>query len=593
MIVSLGLHVYGLNWGLPSRWNVDEEVIASVQVLAQGSVDPMPDKPPLYRYVLAAFLIPFFVFQKIAGVDLAGIRASASISWIQLALDYPDFATRLFLYARLFSACLGTAIVYVVYRLGALLFGRLAGLFGAAILAVTQGFVISNHYARSETLVNFLAVVVVYLCLRGLRRRGFLRHFYAASILAGLATTAKINGAILLAPVMASYVVFSLRDYWRDGQPERSNVGALLRLVTNRSLYISIGLMLVGMLLGFGAQPSLLVETMGRAYTMQRGGHYGGSGPLLPVALLNYTIHLVSVFGIANAVFIFLGVVYCWRKWVGSDERDSLVVVFSLLIPYFIAVSSVRHEFAYTKLIILIVPFLAVFGGSVMGDLWMRRARWRVELAGIIVTAFLYSFSYSLAADYVLARKDIRYEVTSWMRANIPRGSSVEVLQQPGFLFSEVELYPSFDFVYFGNHSKEYRGSLFHPRNVSGEYVEALRRDGPTSEYFIVGQMFPEIVVRWPLMKEYEGRDVFYGFFSRMCRGEYGYTLVKAFYAWNWSERSELISGLSYPHSLVWYPTDWSYVPTAIFVFRRSGARVLGTSMDEGVDRCREWGAKR
>ena len=211
----------------------------------------------------------------------------------------------------------------------------------------------------------------------------------------------------------------------------------------------------------------------------------------------------------------------------------------------------------------------------------------------VVVTAFLYSFSYSVAADYVLVRKDIRYEITAWMSANIPRGSSVEVLQQPGFLFSEVELYPSFDFVYFGNHSKEYRGSLFHPRNVSGEYVEALRRDGPTSEYFIVGQMFPEIVVRWPLTKEYEGRDVFYGFLGRMCRGEYGYTLVKAFYAWNWSVRSELIPGLSYPRSLVWYPTDWSYVPTAIFVFRRSGPRVMGTSMDEGVDRCLEWGAKR
>lgn len=591
--MSLGLHTYGLNWGLPSRWNVDEEVIASVQVLAQGSVDPMPDKPPLYRYALAAFLIPFFVLQKIAGVDLAGIRASASMSWIQLALDYPDFATWLFLYARLFSACLGTAIVYLVYRLGALLFGRLAGLFGAAILAVTQGFVISNHYARSETLVNFLAVVVVYLCLRGLRQRGFLRHFYAASILTGLATTAKLNGAILMAPVMASYVVFCLQDYRSDGQPELSKAEVLVRLVTNRALYISIGLMLVGALLGFGAQPRVLVETIEMGYRVQRGGHYGGSGSLFPVSLLNYTIHLVSVFGVANAFFVFLGVVCCWREWARGAERGSLAVVFSLLIPYFIAASSIHHEFAYTKFIILIVPFLAIFGGRVMGDLWMRFSRWKMGVMSVIVTTFLYSVSYSLAADYVLARKDIRYQVTSWMSANIPRGSSVEVLQQPSFLFSDVELYSLFDFVYFGNHSKEYRGSLFHPRNMSGEYVEALRRDGPTSEYFIVGQLFPEIVVRWPLTKGYEGHDVFYGFLGRMCRGEYRYTLVKAFYAWNWSVRSELIPGLSYPHSLVWYPTDWSYVPTAIFVFRRSGARVLGPSMDEGVNRCLEWGAKR
>ena len=43
LVAALFLSLYGLNWGLPSRWCVDEPVARALKMIAAKSIVPLDD----------------------------------------------------------------------------------------------------------------------------------------------------------------------------------------------------------------------------------------------------------------------------------------------------------------------------------------------------------------------------------------------------------------------------------------------------------------------------------------------------------------------------------------------------------------------
>jgi 4-amino-4-deoxy-L-arabinose transferase-like glycosyltransferase len=120
------------------------------------------------------------------------------------------------LVARLLAVAFGLATIYLVYRLGRLLYGQAAGLLAAALLAVCPYHVIVTRQALLDGALTFFATLTLYL-LAKFAATGLPAWLYAAGAGLGLTFLAKETG-LVFAPATYAFLALvpSLRVRLRD-----------------------------------------------------------------------------------------------------------------------------------------------------------------------------------------------------------------------------------------------------------------------------------------------------------------------------------------------------------------------------------------
>ncbi|MBI2371640.1 MAG: glycosyltransferase family 39 protein [Deltaproteobacteria bacterium] len=457
MGVSLALNVYGIWWGLPDRWNVDEDVARALRVIGERSIISRDlIHPPLYKFFLAAILAPYFLLLKAIGYPLEAVRQAASVSWLTMASEFPDFARNVYLLARFSSAVLGTATVYLVFCLGRRLFGAPAGLMGAALLALSMEFVSDSHFARSSPLVNFMGAAVVLLGVRALQD-GRRRDLSWAAFLSGLAFTAKYNGAVLLVPTLAAHLIIQMRGRGAPEDPGARRLGVLLQRWLTSGLLFLLGVAAgwPGLLL----DAAVFVEQLTTSSRFYGGFLYAREARIsFPVGALNYLLELLRGFGAPLGVAVLVGAGLGLRR---LRERQELWLLYLLAVPYFALASTYQLPDARSKFLMLVIPLLAVFGGLALARLAQSRALGKTATTAVLAVVFGYSFAYSAYADQVFTRLDTRYASTQWILANIPPGNSLEMLHDIAWLAS-ARIIPRYQVLYLGRSSRDPAGgSLF------------------------------------------------------------------------------------------------------------------------------------
>lgn len=199
---------------------------AFVQHIAQG--DGLPEQslplthlarqegsqPPLY-YLLAAALTfwigtsdyPAMVWENPHyGYDVPGVvndNKNLFIHTVQEAFPYHNTALAIHL-ARLLSLAMGTAAVYLTYRLTRLVVPQyeFAAVAAAALVAFTPQFLFVSSAVSNDSTIVALCAAVLYLLVRTLRIPPTLRDAILIGAAAGLAALAKVSGLALLAPVI-------------------------------------------------------------------------------------------------------------------------------------------------------------------------------------------------------------------------------------------------------------------------------------------------------------------------------------------------------------------------------------------------------
>jgi 4-amino-4-deoxy-L-arabinose transferase-like glycosyltransferase len=134
-------------------------------------------------------------------------------------------------WARLVSVAWAAVTLVATCRLGALLYGEVAGLVGGAFLAVTMGFILEARTLRPDMAVA-ATVVLVLLCWRhGLlypagdpKRRGWLLALYASL---GVGMLAKGLVPVVLAGIPIGIVTLRERG-WRGVLELRPGMGLLI-----------------------------------------------------------------------------------------------------------------------------------------------------------------------------------------------------------------------------------------------------------------------------------------------------------------------------------------------------------------------------
>ncbi|MDX6644776.1 MAG: hypothetical protein QOK40_503 [Miltoncostaeaceae bacterium] len=118
---------------------------------------------------------------------------------------------------RVIAAAVGVATIYVVYRLGTLLYGRRAGVIAALIFAFMPYHVVVTRQVLLDGPLTLFATLTLY-CIARFADSGRKQWLYAAGASMGLTTLSKESGILMVGAVYAFFALtpairLRLRDF--------------------------------------------------------------------------------------------------------------------------------------------------------------------------------------------------------------------------------------------------------------------------------------------------------------------------------------------------------------------------------------------
>ncbi len=404
---ALALRLWGIRWGLPFAYNLDERshfVPRAVGYFREGTLDP--------------------------GYQL---NPSGLIEWIALALlawhRSPDAVVRtwqedpaaIWTIARVACALLAAAAVGLLYVAGRrLLRDRWAGLLAALILATAFLPVHYGHLALNDApSLAFTALALIGVA--GILRTGRRREYALAGAGLGLAVGFKYNAAFLALPLAAA-ALLQLAGHAPAprGRPLRS---------------AALGLALAGAvaLAAFVAcDPYALLEPRFFRSQLARLSDYTAGDLLLGETERSghryYGWSLLWGFGVVPLALALAGA----ARLILRDRRAALVLIPAVVLFLLVIGSQGRY---FARYALPVYPLLALLAGA--GGAWLARAaaarvpRLRRAAPVLVPLALLLVVAQGLVTvvhnDLVLARTDTRSSAREWMEKNIPPGTYVAV----------------------------------------------------------------------------------------------------------------------------------------------------------------------
>jgi 4-amino-4-deoxy-L-arabinose transferase-like glycosyltransferase len=403
LLVALGLRLWGVQQGLPFVYNPDEAqhfVPHAVDMFSRGTLDPRYlANPPAFTYLVHWLLALWY------GSGHAVVHA--------LAADPKSVYTL----ARVASAVLGTASVWLLYATAARLFGRGAGVLAAALEAVAFLPVFYSHLALND--VATLAPLTLSLLgsVRVLQRGRMTDHVLAGAAL-GLACATKYTAGVAVLPLLAAVAV-----RWRDGGPD----------ATRRAL---LGLVLAGgsaLALFVIANPySVLHWSQFRRelahQSAQSGEAQGKLGAPRDGGLAYYLWTLTWGLGWAPALAALGGALTIWRRdarigWMLVPAPIAFLIFMGVQGRYF-----GRWLLPIFPLLCLLAAYFVLWTARRVGTRGERRRARRLSLvltAALTVLLLAQGAIYSVHSGLILARSDTRTLTRQWLLAHIPRGARI------------------------------------------------------------------------------------------------------------------------------------------------------------------------
>ncbi|MDD5136304.1 MAG: glycosyltransferase family 39 protein [Candidatus Omnitrophica bacterium] len=437
--LKLALGLYGITWGNPDRWDVDDRLTAALRMVSEKTFFYSTVQfahPVFYLYFLLAALVPYLVFLKLTGFDFQIAREAASASWLNLTRVCPDLASGMLISGRVSSLLLGAGTVLIVFFLARRIYGARAAIFSAIILTLNVGLLGTNYLIKNENLALFLIVLVLYIWSGFSQKEFKYKRFYLSCFLSGLAIGTKLDSAILLFGI---------------GLMMLHHLRSPILKISRKTVFIlaSCIFLLLGILAGY---PRLIVPVDAPMGVID--GSVKAFSILFSVPTISniaqqvrtVALNLAASFNVVILVFLVLGI----RAFFARRENFKYPAypIFSILIPYFF-INIFLYRFAATKFLVLSLPLLAVLAGLGFELFWVKMAPRKPARAALSILTLIYSLFYIVRADMVFAKDDTRYISTRWMDKNIPAGASIAILQQPELIFSSF-LIGKYRVYYFG-----------------------------------------------------------------------------------------------------------------------------------------------
>lgn len=442
LLVAIALRVWGIAWGMqgatvstrphPDEWTIYYLVqwfgtyhsLSPCPVVGQHCFFDWGMTFPYFSYLFHLLTLPLFT-----ALPAHWFGQGADMGFIQIVLA-----------ARIFSALISTATVYVVYRIGLQTYGSLSGLIAALCAALSCLLVQIAHFGSPDSTTIFLLTLTLLAVLSAMDYPT-LRAFLLVGLLWGLATGSEYHMGLLILPITASWFLGGRRSFIYLG------VACLTALLT----YLLVNIYSI---VDFNSWLAAMEHTL-RIRTVDSGAEYGNRWDVFGSPWL-YVVHYALGYGVGYPLtLLFLaGVVWALVR----RERGDIVLL-CWLIPYFILVSLSPAKFMRYSAPLL--PVLLAFSGRLVADVLGARERVvRVGAAVLASCALLYSAVYDGAYVGLFSVTDARYEAAQWVASHAPAGTFVAYEQLPNGLIN---------MPYFGQY-RRFRPCFtqFNPGKLSG-----------------------------------------------------------------------------------------------------------------------------
>lgn len=397
---SVTLNVIGIWWGLPGgSWPPDE--LTPIVVLTAASLrfsqGWFATYFPFHFYVLTLAYAPIMLLDWLGRLDMMN----------------PPVYTSLVLTDRLVSIAAAAGTLLAVFACGVRTFGRRAGMFAAAMLAMVTPLLYYAKTSNVDVPSLFWCAVALLFYLRALDtlRLGDIVAFAACGMVSIL-TKDPAYGLYVLSPVAIAYRIWQVNraagvsfPVWRALFDRRLMIAA----VTAAAIFV-VGTNMVFNWSGFMDHIRFVTGGGSQNY---RGFEptLGGRAALfaLTVDLIRvawgWPLFLISMAGLAVALF-------------SPSLRTPAIRLAVPLVSYDVFLINVIL-YNYDRFTLPMCLVLALFGGlAIDRGLGAARGRARPWMLAGVAAALAYSVLHAGMLDLVMVR-DSRYTIERWLTAHV------------------------------------------------------------------------------------------------------------------------------------------------------------------------------
>jgi len=409
LALALGLRLWGIHYGLPIAYNLDERahfVPRAVEFFSSGSIDPDYQLNPsgLIEWIAAALTV---VHRSRSGV----------------VDTWNSDPGEIWAVARVASALLATAAIGFIYAAGVRFFDRRTGLIAAALLATCFLPVHYGHLALNDA-PSLAPSALALFAIAGVLRFGRARDYALAGLALGLAIGLKYNAGYLIAALVIAAGLRASGRFEQIGGDGRVKIAPALT---------GLALAFAAMIAGFLAlDPYALLDFSRFRTDLEHLSNYTQGALLLgETQRSGYVYYLWSIgwgFGVIPAALAVAGGLVLLVR----DRLTAFVLLPGPLVFLAYVGTQERHFARYVMPIFPVLCLLAAVGAVWLASWLAGRAGWQGRRAAVVtgiiaVIACAQGLVYAVHNDIVLTREDTRTTTREWMVANIPPGTRVLV----------------------------------------------------------------------------------------------------------------------------------------------------------------------
>ncbi len=406
LLCALLIRLYGIDHGMPHGYQIDEKfVVNHAAGFGTGDLNP-------HVFHWPGTTLMYFIFFEYGLIFAFG--------WLFGLFQTPmDFAglfiadpTIFYLTGRITIALLGTATVYLIYRIGRNMYSERAGLLAAVFYAFSYMAVGIDHFVFPDGPLTFFCVLGMLLFYR-IMKEGGMKIYLLSGLLIGAAIGTKYNAGAMLVPLVVAHL-------YRVRLEGRSWLH-----IIDRNILIA-GFMIIA---GFAITcPFCFIDfkTFYEGLVFQFGRVSSGSFSTdVDNAYIFYLMQALPVSaGIGLAVVSVAGVFFAAMR-----RRPEDVLVGSFIMFYYLYMGS--WKVGVEKYILPILPFLMLFAAMLIDRLsrgfhmgQMALSRTLVVIALLLIAQ---PFAESVRSDYILTTPDTRTQAKEWIENNIPQDSRIAI----------------------------------------------------------------------------------------------------------------------------------------------------------------------
>jgi 4-amino-4-deoxy-L-arabinose transferase-like glycosyltransferase len=411
LVLGAIVRLIGIDFGRPFAYHPDEGVIVNA---AMGMVHHRDWNPHVFYYPSLLFDIEAAVVGVIR--VLGGSPLDTNQGWLFASEALPS-QFGYFLAGRWVVAALGLATIPVTFAIGLRLQDVRAGLVAAAVVALAPLHVTNSRYVTTDVPLTLLCALTLLAAIEAQRRTGD-RWWVLAGALAGLATSMKWNGVVILIVPVVAYL--SCATDVRD-------VGRRLR---RRTPYLMLAAAVVALV---AMTPAILFDTVAvRDFLVLQANLY--ARVLANERSNSFVYHLGATAGGMGPIAAIGGVAGCLTIVLGRHWRELAIPAF--IVAWVIVISLPATHFA--RNLLPIAPYLAVALGLLVARSIDRAAGIRPNVRGIssaalggalAIVLLVVGLGLGAVASYAEGRglegPDTRTIARDWLVANVPAKSIV------------------------------------------------------------------------------------------------------------------------------------------------------------------------